>query len=278
MSNRILVTGGTGKTGSRVAGLLRGKGLRPAIATRSPAEADQVLFNWRDPGCFAAAFAGIDAVYLVAPTDDFDSLGVMQPGLEAALKAGVQRFVLLSASSLEEGGPMMGAVHAWLRAHAPQWAVLRPSWFMQNLSEGQHCSPIRDEFSIFSATENGRMGWIAAEDIANCAATLLTAQAIENKDYILTGPQALSYDEVAAELSEQLGAVIEHKRLTAEQMAERFRNNGLPDDYAAGLASMDVAISQGSEDRVTANVEAITGQAPLSVKDFIGLNLARWQA
>ncbi|MBL4725062.1 MAG: ergot alkaloid biosynthesis protein [Rhizobiaceae bacterium] len=277
MIDHILVTGGTGKTGRRVAKRLRAKGLTPRIATRSPKDENEVRFQWQDPTTFDDAFRGVQAVYLVAPTDTLDTMGAMQPGLEAAVRAGVKRFVLLSASSLEEGGPMMGAVHAWLRVNAPEWAVLRPSWFMQNFSEGQHLAPILDDSAIYTATQDGCIGFIDAEDIASCAATLLTAPRVENTDYILTGPEAISYDAVAEIFSRRLGRTVEHKRLTREAIAQRFLDLGFPDSYANTLAAMDDTIAGGSENRVTGNVRALVGREPTSVDTFVERNVDIWK-
>ena len=140
----ILVTGGTGKTGRRIVARLQAE--RPG----------EVRFDWSEPGSFDAALDGVSAVYLLAPPTAADTLENMRPFLERALNQGVQRFVLQSASSLAAGGPMMGQVHAYLQAHAPSWVVLRPSWFMQNFSEGQHLPTIRDEGAIYTATGEGR--------------------------------------------------------------------------------------------------------------------------
>ncbi|WP_170325075.1 ergot alkaloid biosynthesis protein [Ruegeria arenilitoris] len=277
MTSSILVTGGTGKTGSRVVKQLHANGLAPSVGTRSPQNKNDVRFDWSDPSTFTDAFEGVRAVYLVAPTDTVDSLGAMQPGLEAALAEGVQRFVLLSASSLDEGGPMMGAVHAWFRSNALEWAVLRPTWFMQNLSELHHRDPIRDESAIYTATDDGRVGFIDAGDIAACATTLLVTPSIKNTDYILTGPEAISYDVVAEALSSQLGRQIIHHPLTVEELVERHQSLGLPEEYAKTLATMDGAIAGGSEDRVTNNVLKLTGSLPTSIDQFVQQNLEAWK-
>ncbi|WP_171180865.1 ergot alkaloid biosynthesis protein [Ruegeria sp. HKCCD8929] len=276
MTKTVLVTGGTGKTGSRVAEQLRAESVVPLIGTRSPQNESDVRFDWKDPSTFADAFESVEAVYLVAPTDTVESLGAMRAGLEAALAAGVNRFVLLSASSLEEGGPMMGAVHAWLRSNVPEWAALRPTWFMQNFSELQHRDPIRDQSAIYTATGDGRVGFIDANDIAACATAILVAPSVDNTDYILTGPEAISYDVVAETLSSHLGRQITHHRLTVDGLAERHQDHGLPKQYAKTLATMDGAIAGGSEDRVTDHVPQLTGRAPTSFAEFVQKNLGAW--
>lgn len=276
MSKHILVTGGTGKTGSRIVDQLRAKSILPRIASRNAKGADFVRFQWQDPTSFKAAFSDIKAVYLVAPTDTFDSIGAMQPALEFAREVGIVRFILLSASSLDEGGPMMGAVHAWLRGNAPEWAVLRPSWFMQNFSEGQHLAPIRDNSAIFSATQGGRIGFIDAEDIASCAATLLLAPEIENTEHILTGPRSNSYDEVAEVFSRHLERRVNHMRLSVSGITKRFISLGFPEDYATMLAAMDETIASGSENRTTDTVRELTGQEPCSLDAFVRNHRECW--
>ncbi len=148
MNEPILVVGGTGTTERRVAARLAERGASCAVGTRRPRAPHQVRFDWSDPSS-AAAFQRCHAAYLVAPTDRTDHLAIMRPILEAALAGGTRRFVLLSSCQLEPGGPMMGEVHAWLRDHAPQWAVLRPSRFMQNSSEGPHARTIREESTLY---------------------------------------------------------------------------------------------------------------------------------
>ena len=112
MTDNVLVTGGTGKTGRRVADLLRGRGIPARVATRSPAAADQVRFDWADADSFAGALESVRAVYMVAPTGAADPLDAMRPFIDQAIRARVQRLVLLSSSLLEEGGPLMGAACA----------------------------------------------------------------------------------------------------------------------------------------------------------------------
>src|ERR1035437_1944001 len=147
---RILVTGGSGKTGRRVAARIGTNQAR--IASRHPGS-EGVYFDWTEPQTVEAALANVRAICLVAPPRDCVQLEVMRPFLRRALTQGVKRFVLLGACLLPEGGALMGAVHAFLHQEAPEWAVLRPSWFMQNFTEGVHFPTIRDEDAIYSATK-----------------------------------------------------------------------------------------------------------------------------
>lgn len=275
MTARVLITGGRGKTGRRVAAHLTARGVEVALGTRRPSAPQDRRFDWADPGA-AAAFEGCEAAYLVAPTDRTDHLAVMEPVLEAAMRRGVRRFVLLSSSLLEAGGPMMGQVHAWLARNAPEWAVLRPSWFMQNFSEGPHAATIRDEGVIYSATGTGRVGFIDAEDIAAAAAACLVAAAPLNADVVLTGPEALSYDDTAALITAALGRPVRHVSLEPAALTARFVAQGLPAGYARTLTDLDQAIAAGAEDATTDGVERVTGRPPAPFRAFASKAAASW--
>ena len=276
MTNNVLVTGGTGKTGRRVADLLRQRGATARIATRSPNGSDQVRFDWTHADSFAGAIDGVQAVYMVAPTGAAEPLDVMRPFIDQAIRAGVQRLVLLSSSMLEEGGPLMGAVHAYLKAEAPGWTVLRPSWFMQNFSEAQHLDTIRAEGRIYSATQDGRVSFIDAGDIAAVAVEALLDNDFANGDLILTGPETVSYDEVARLISASSGRPVAHHRLSIGDLTTRFEAIGIPSGFAQALSGMDGAIAHGAEDRVTDTVRTVTGRKPKPFAEFVQENRARW--
>lgn len=271
-----LITGGTGTTGSRVARQLRRENHDVRIASRSPARANEVRFDWADATTHAPAMEGADVMYLVAPSGVWDVLEGMRAGIETALAKGIRRFVLLSASSLAAGDPLMGKVHGYLRAHAPEWVVLRPSWFMQNFL-GQHAATIREADTIFSATEDGRVPFIDAEDIAAVAARALGDPQLASGELILSGPAALSYADVASKLSDALGRPIKHCRLNSNELAARFAASGLDQDYAALLSKMDRAIAEDAEDRITDTVQQLTGRSPTTLEDFVHDHRDAWQ-
>jgi uncharacterized protein YbjT (DUF2867 family) len=272
MAERVLVTGGTGKTGSLVVLELAKRGVGVSIATRRPSAPDHVRFDWADAATHGPALAGIDAVYLVAPTDRTDQLSVMRPFLERAVAQGIGPLVLLGASSLDEGDPMMGEVHAWLRHHAARWTVLRPSWFMQNFVN-QLLPAILAEGRIHTAAEDGRVPFIDAADIAAVAVRALTG-ILPSGDLLLTGPEALSYDTAANMVAAVAGRPVTHVRLSATELAARYRRLSLPDDYADLLAGMDRAIARGSEDRTTAEVQRLTGRPPMRLAGFLAAHRA----
>lgn len=276
MSESVLVTGGTGKTGRYVVDGLKAKGAGVNAASRK-GTGGGVVFDWDKPDTWELAIAGCKAAYLVAPPAKPEPAGVMIDFIQQATEAGMKRFVLLSSSLLPAGGPAMGQVHQWLLDSAVEWTVLRPSWFMENFSEGQHQPTIANERKIYSATGSGQVGFIGASDIAASAVQALTVAEPFNTDVILTGPERHSYDDIARILSELLGEQVVHEHQNAQEMTDRFVDAGVPAQSATMLAGMDQLIAQGAEARTTDVVERLAGHPPESFEHFARTNLSAWQ-
>jgi ergot alkaloid biosynthesis protein len=273
---RVLVIGGTGKTGSRVVAKLQQRGVAVALGSRTPRGPGAVHFDWAAPESFEPACAAVGAVYMIAPLGELNPAPVMQAFIEKALRLQVRRFVLLSSSLLPEDGPAMGTVHGFLRRNAPEWAVLQPSWFMQNFCEGVHQASIRNEGRIISATGSGAVGFIHVDDIAEVAVRALIDPTAHNRAHLITGPQALTYGEVAAAIGRVCGYTVRHENISTQELAARWSALGLPADYAAMLANMDEAIFHGAENRTTTTVKDVTGREPTRFADFVQANTQAW--
>lgn len=275
---KILITGGTGNTGAALAARLRKAGVPLRLASRrASADADSVIFDWSDATTYGPALEGVERVYLVAPTGDPSPERVMTPFLRQAADAGVRRAVLLSSSAIPDGGPALGQVHAAVRERMPEWSVLQPSWFMQNFSTGMHGRTIQASGEIVTATEDGKVGFIDTADIAETAFYALTNPVPHNRAHVLTGPQALSYDEAAAIVSEAARKPVRHVRIGGDALIAQLTALGIPTDYAGLLAGLEEAIKRGAEDRVTSAVEEVTGRPPRSLADFARDHAAMWQ-
>ncbi|SDN55249.1 Uncharacterized conserved protein YbjT, contains NAD(P)-binding and DUF2867 domains [Streptomyces sp. cf386] len=260
-----LVIGATGTTGRRTAAQLIAAGHRVKAAGRRATPlpgTERVRFDWYDPATFDEALTGVDRVYLVPPVGDPEPAPVMVPFLHRAHAAGVRRAVLLSSSAIPEGGPAVGAVHQALPGLFDQWAVLRPSWFMQNFTGTHtHADSIRERGVIETAAGTGRVGFIDADDIAAVAVHALTDDRAPNTDLILTGPQALSHDDIAAILTQVTGRPVTHHHLTYDALRDRLAAV-IPREFATMLADMDRAIAEDAEDRTTDTVLRVTGRPP----------------
>jgi len=196
----------------------------------------------------------------------------MIPFIRRALDASVRRFVLLSSASIPEDGPVFGAVHRYLREHAPEWAVLRPSYFMQNFTDAGHGHghSLRHSGHIYTAAGDGKVGFVDADDIAAVGFHALTDKEPHNREHIITGPESLTYDDVAEVIRRVTGLNAKHIHITPEELTERHKAAGLPESYAEYLAGLDVRIRlEGLEDQITDTVLRVTGREPRSLEQFI---------
>lgn len=118
----------------------------------------------------------------------------------------------------------MGTVHAYLEEHTLSWIVLRPTWFMQNFSEQHHTQSIRDENTIYSATQDGKVAFISADDIAAVAAVALTDPNLPQWRLHSNRSEALSYDEIARIISNTTSRTITHRKLLMTELTKRYMN------------------------------------------------------
>jgi len=253
----VLVTGASGTTGSRVAVRLRHMGFDVRSVHRP-------LFDWGSPDTFAAALDGVDRCYLVPPTRGADAGEAMPPFLELAKDRGVRRVVLLSSAVNPAGGPGAGKAHALIPTMFAEWAVLRPSWFMQNVTGDHHIArEIRSSGTITTAAGDGRLAFIDADDIAAVAVHALTDDRAPNDDLVITGPVSLSWDDVAALLG------VRRVSVPMEEMRQHLLASGLPELTAALMAFVDAEMVAGKVELPTDVVERVTGHPPTSFADFV---------
>jgi len=272
MNDLVLVTGATGKTGRSLVSLLREAGLAHRAASRG----GEPSFDWARPETWDAALDAVASVYLVAPTGVDDGPVRMVAFAQAAMRRGARRFVLLSMASLPAGGPGLGQTHQWLKDNTEDWAVLCPSAFMQNFSEGPFVASIRAEDTIYSNTGIGRVPFISTVDIARAAFAALTAPTALNRDFTLTGDESISYDRVAELIGQACGRPITHTHISTAEMAERFAKRGLPQGTAMFMAAAYESIAGGWQDRTAEDFRALTDRAPMTFQAFANANADAW--
>lgn len=262
-------------TGRRLSARLSRTGQRVRTATRGPADTPgHVRFDWEDAGTHAAALEGAGAVYLVCPPTAVDPAPTVLPFLERAREAGVTRAVMLSAQGITDGPDGMGAVQVRVREVFPEWAVLQPAWFMQNFTEGVFAKGIRESGEVLASTGSGRVGFIDAEDIAACAERALLSAQAPNRVLPLSGPEALSFADVADLLSKAVGGRVEHPSPEPERVKEYLLSQGVPDDYCDTLLFLYSGIAQGWDDVLHDTVQELLGRPPASFREFLDQNAA----
>jgi uncharacterized protein YbjT (DUF2867 family) len=273
-SGPIAVIGATGTVGSRLVRRLRDRDVPVRAASRSGPH----HFDWSDAATFGALVDGASAVYLLPPVGSAAPAEPMRRLVRVALESGVRRLVLQSASIIDRGDPGVGEIHDLLAREAPEWTVLRPSWFMQNLEPGHYLGDhIADHDSIPTAVGDGRVALVDAGDIAAVAARALTDPIPHQTDHLVTGPQALTYDEVAAALTDVAGRAIVHERTTTERVADLMLAAGIPADFVPFLAGLERHLRDGGEGTVSDAVETVTGRPPRSLGDHLAANADVWR-
>ncbi|SDF44329.1 Uncharacterized conserved protein YbjT, contains NAD(P)-binding and DUF2867 domains [Lentzea fradiae] len=271
----VLLTGGTGQTGRVVTDVLSGRGVRVVVASRSvpkeelPSGARHVPFDWADPGTYDEALRGVDSVYLLPPPLDVDPVGVVEKFLGAALAAGVRRAVLLNSCSFPMTARGLHAVRLTVQ-QMPEWSVLLASGFMQNFL-GAHPTAVavRERHEIVTAAGDGRIGWVDAADVAAVAAELLVRDGHDSREHVITGPQALSYDDIAATIAAEWGLPVRYRPVTATERAAQLTGAGFPRPFVDALVWSDVLTANDAEDRVTREVPRITGRDATSFTEFV---------
>ncbi|WP_433803445.1 ergot alkaloid biosynthesis protein [Actinomycetospora sp. CA-084318] len=247
-----LVTGATGTTGRRVVAALEALDVPVRRASRSLSG-----FDWADPTTHDAAFDEVEALYLMAPVGEADPLPVVEPVLRRALDRGLRRVVLLSSSLIEPSSSGYGGLATLVR-EAPEWTVLRPSWFAQNFTGDHAVAAGVRAGRVLTATGAGRVPFVDAGDIAAVAAAGLVGTA--PGEQLITGPEALSYDEACAVAAGVVGHPVEHVSVPPAAFVDHLVEAGLPRPMAQVLAGLDELIAAGAEDRVTDVVARVTGR------------------
>ncbi|WP_372023052.1 NAD(P)H-binding protein (plasmid) [Tistrella mobilis] len=261
----VLVTGGTGKTGRRVAAGLRARGWPVRIAARSLAPAaDAVRFDWADRDGWPAALDGVGAVYVAyAPdlavpgaADDITAFAA------AARAAGVGRIVMLSG----RGEPGAEAAERALAAAGFDWTVLRASWFVQNFTEGllaealaagELALPVGDVPEPF----------IDADDIAEIAVKALTEDGLGGRILELTGPRLLSFAAAMAEISRLTGRPVTYRQIPMADFLAGLQAQGVPDDMRDFLAWLFTTLFDGRNSATTPTVTEVLGRPARDITD-----------
>jgi uncharacterized protein YbjT (DUF2867 family) len=270
----ILVLGGTGKTGSRLAARLAGRGLSVRTAARRGAD---VRFDWDDPATHGAALDGVDRLYLVAPVMRVDFAGQVAAFLDLAEAAGVRHVTYLSAYGVDQAAPHVAvrAVEVDLIGRgAITHSILRPAWFMQDFSE-TFLKPVDGVIAV--PTANGSEAFIDAEDIAAVAAeTLANPGAHAGAAYALTGPEAMTVSEAAQVIADVTGKPMKHYDIDRELWIQGAVAAGMPAEYGEVLRTLTATVAFGKGSQPNDNVEKITGAPPTKLADFARRSAQAW--
>jgi len=271
----IVVTGSTGQIGSALVTRLLDSGahvravVQPGVETpwADDVHLEVVFTDFSDADGMRAAAKGADAFFLMSPPHEHQVLW-QDIQVDAARAANVGRVVKLSAFDTAADTPLtMGRWH-WageesLRASGLPYSVLRPQYFMENLL---HAVDRIHEGMMPTFIEAERpVGMVAAADVADVAAALLTQVEPIGQVVVPTGPSAITTTDVAAALSTALGRPVEPAYAGGEQALSQLRATGRPEWHARDVLVM----CRDASALVTTDVPDLTGHPARDIHEVV---------
>ena len=277
-SPKILITGATGSNGTELLKRFAAAQIPARALTRRISHADAIRSptteivegDFGDAESLRAALAGIDKAFLLSNSTQ-DAEEQQLNFVEAARQSGVSHIVKLSQL---DAAPDASA--RFLRYHARveqaikdaelKYTFLRPNLFMQSvlgfadLIKAKHIFP--------APMGDGKISIVDIRDIMDIAFLALTQSGHENKIYDITGPQALTHTEMAAQLSRALGHEINYVNVAPAEMRQSLIGAGFPAWQADGLLEEYAQWSQNAAAQVTSDVADVTGHAARTFENF----------
>jgi len=259
MTKPILIIGGRGKTGSRVADRLAARGLPVRLASRSTG------FDWTERGTWAAALEGAASAYItyypdIAIKGAAEAIGAIA---ELALSLGVKRLVLLSG----RGEPEAQRAEQQLIATSADWTVVRASWFNQNFDEGQFLEMVLGG-EVALPVDTVREPFVDCDDIADVVTAALTDDRHIGQIYEVTGPRLLTFAEVVAEINQASGSGVTFRTMPAHEFLQSLASSEVPEEIAGLLEELFSEVLDGRNESLADGVQRALGRRPKDVTDY----------
>jgi uncharacterized protein YbjT (DUF2867 family) len=261
MDKPVLIIGGNGKTGRRVAERLSKRGLPLRIGSRS----GQPPFDWEKPDTWPEAVENVQSAYVTYYPDlGFPgAVETVRSFCEVAVSCGVRRLVLLSGRGEDVAQTSEQAV----QASGAEWTIVRASWFSQNFTESHLLDPVRSGEVAFPAG-NVAEPFIDADDIADVVTAALTEDKHVGELYEVTGPRLLTFAEAVAEIGAATGREIRYVPVSPEQYASALLEYGLPPGFVTPLVDLFATVLDGRNASLSDGVQRALGRQPKDFADF----------
>jgi uncharacterized protein YbjT (DUF2867 family) len=261
MQETILVVGGTGKTGRRVAERLEARGFPVRIGSRSADPA----FDWEEPDTWTAAVSDIASAY-IAYSPDLAVPGAadkVRAFAEVARKNGVRRLVLLSGRG--EDGAVLG--EQAVRESGVEWTILRCSWFNQNFSEGAFLEPVQAG-EVALPADSVREPFLDVTDIVDVAEQALTSDRHVGQLYELTGPRLLTFAAAVGEIARASGREVRYAPVPMDRYEALLAEHQVPADFVWLIKYLFTEVLDGRNASLTDGVQRALGRPPRDFADY----------
>jgi uncharacterized protein YbjT (DUF2867 family) len=273
----ILVTGGTGAIGSEVTRQLLAAGERPRLLLRNPDKAqgietriDIAKGDMGDREAVQAAMRGVDRLFLLATGPEMPRLD--QVAVAEAKQAGVGHIVKLSVAGADMETLSLARWHRHgekaIQAAGIPSTFVRPVNFMSNALTW--ADSIRSADAVFLPTGEGRVAYVDPADVAGvCVRALLGGAAHHGKEYLLTGPEALTTAEMVGIIGRALGRTLRFVDMVSDDFERQMSSAGLPAAMVAAYVELYSVMRDGQLDFVAPTVELVLGRKPGSFADWV---------
>lgn len=273
----IAVTGSTGAVGGRVARDLSARGIPQRLLVRDASRAPQLpgaevrVAGYSDADAAFTALTGVDTLLMVSASETADRVDHHRTFIDAAARAGVRSIVYTSFfAAAPDAVFTLGRDHAateeLIRESGMSWTFLRDNFYMDmmELFAG-------DDGVIRGPAGAGRCSLVSRADVAATAVAVLRDPAAHaDAAYDLTGPEALTLDEVAQKISAVRGHPVRFVDETVDEAYASRAVYGAPRWQVDAWVSTYTAIASGDLARVSGDVEAVTGRPAQSFDEFLG--------
>ena len=280
----ILIIGGRSKVGAALIGELLGRGQQVRALVRAgepagglPAGAEAVTGDLADEGSLVTAMEGVEKVFLLSSPHP-DAISWHRNAIDAARRTQVQLLVRSSIFGADgESTAEFISAHTtcdrYLEDSGLPYVIVRPNLFLQNIPEST--IPSIDASGTFYTNAGGaRISMADTRDIAAVAAVALTEPGHTGADYDITGPEALSYADVAAKLTRAMGRRITYIGAPDDAVRQALLGAGLNEWFANALVGLYQDYRRSGTDgyaaQVTGTVQQLTGRPARSLDDLLG--------
>jgi uncharacterized protein YbjT (DUF2867 family) len=280
----ILVIGGRSKIGATLIGDLLGRGQQVRALVRAgesagtlPADAEAVAGDLADEGSLVTAMQGIEKVFLLSSPHS-QAVSWHRNAIDAARRTQVQLLVRSSILGADRESPAEfinahTVCDRYLEDSGLPYAIVRPNLFLQNIPEST--IPSVDASGTFHVDAGeARISMVDTRDVAAVAAVILTQPGPAGAHYDVTGPEALSYADVAAKLSNAMGRRITYVAAPDDAVRQALLGAGLNEWFAQALVGLYQDYRRSGTDgyaaQVSNTVQRLTGRPPRSLDNLLG--------
>lgn len=282
--SRVLVTGALGNVGQEVvraclsAGfVVRAAGAPSEVQAKWPA-AEAVEFDFTNRATWAAALDSVDFVFLLRPPPLGDMSTTLNPFVDAASAAKVKHVVFLSVAGAEtKSWVPHRKVEDHLRTTGTAWTILRPGFFAQNLGDAYLRDLVEDD-RLFVPAAQGRVAFLDVADVGDVVAKLLENPLPHRaKAYRLAGPEAVTFGQLASQLTETLGRSITYRPASiASYVWHLWRHRRLPLMQVVVQTVLHVGLRSGEAEAVDDVQRSLLGREATPLSAYLGRSTQRW--